>query len=739
MFDVKIYLLEEIMKGGNVARYKFMTRLSENKEKINEYKKRAKDIVAQMTLEEKVFQMIHNSAQIERLNIKAYNWWNEGLHGVARAGTATVFPQAIGLSATFDEELLEKIAQVVAIEARAKFNMQQKYSDYGIYKGLTYWAPNINIFRDPRWGRGHETYGEDPFLTSKLGVSYINGLQGYDENYLQVAACAKHFAVHSGPEDLRHSFDANVSLQDMAETYLPAFKACVIDAKVESVMGAYNRANGEPCCGSKTLLQDILRDTWGFDGHVVSDCWAIRDFHEHHKITKEPVESVALAVNNGCDLNCGSMFGFLIQAVSEGLVEEKTITKSVERLFLTRHKLGMFDDEKDVKFSKISYDKVDCDEHKNLNLLASKKSVVLLKNEDNILPLNYKEYKSIGVIGPNANSRKALVGNYEGTATRYITILEGIQDYLKNTEVRVNYSEGCHLYKTEYGLSESGNRFSEAKAIADMSDILIVCTGLDSSLEGEGGDRGNIFASGDKPNLDLPGAQNELLELLVSSKKPIILVNLTGSAISLNYANDSIKVILQSWYPGAQGGRAVAEIIFGEFSPEGKLPVTFYKTIEELPDFTDYSMKNRTYRYMKNEPLYPFGYGLTYSDYLISKTSISTDKITKDGVTLALSIKNIGAFDIIETLQVYIKYNDIENSHIPNIQLKHIQKVNLSKNQTKKIVIFIPYTSFLLANEEGIFEVKKGEYFIYIDCNQPNIISERLTNKKAIKFNLSCD
>ena len=478
------------------------------------FEERAEALVSEMTLEEKVYQTLHGAPSIDRLDVKAYNYWNEALHGVARAGTATVFPQAIGLAATFDEDFLEEVAVAVSDEGRAKFNAQQKYGDYDIYKGLTFWSPNVNIFRDPRWGRGHETFGEDPYLTSRLGVRFIEGMQGKDEVYMKVAACAKHFAVHSGPEDERHSFNAVVNEQDLRETYLPAFKACVKEAGVEVVMGAYNRTNDEPCCGSKRLLEDILRGEWEFEGHVTSDCWAIKDFHEFHMVTSTPVESVALAMNRGCDLNCGNIYGNLLKAVKDGLVKEETITKAVTRLFTTRMKLGLFDPQEKVPFYAIDYCVVDCEEHRQLNEKAARKSVVLLKNENKLLPLDASKYKTIGVIGPNANNRKALVGNYEGTASEYITVLEGIQDAV-GEEVRVLYSQGCHLCKDRMqGLAEANDRMSEVRAVADASDLIVACMGLDASLEGEEGDEGNEFASGDKPNLNLPGLQEDLWKFL---------------------------------------------------------------------------------------------------------------------------------------------------------------------------------------------------------------------------------
>ena len=464
----------------------------------------AKKLVSQMTIDEKISQMLYESPAIERLGIPEYNWWNEALHGVARAGVATVFPQAIGLAATFDTDLIEKIGDVVSTEGRGKFNEFSKKGDHGIYKGLTFWAPNVNIFRDPRWGRGHETYGEDPYLTGKLGCAYIRGLQGDDPDHLKSAACAKHFAVHSGPEAIRHEFDAKASKHDMYDTYLYAFKQCVKDAKVEAVMGAYNRVNGEPACGSRTLLKDILRDEFGFEGHVVSDCWAILDFHEHHHVTDTVEESAAMAVNNGCDLNCGSAFLHLKDAYDKGLVSDEAITAAVERLMEVRIRLGMMKDYPSP-YEDISYEVVECKEHVELSVEAARRSLVLLKNKDNFLPLDRKNVKTIAVIGPNANSRDALIGNYYGTSSRYITPLEGLQQYL-GEDTRVLYAEGCHLYKDKVqGLAEEKDRFKEALIMAEQSDVVVMCLGLDATIEGEEGDAGNEYASGDKLGLMLPG------------------------------------------------------------------------------------------------------------------------------------------------------------------------------------------------------------------------------------------
>ena len=697
---------------------------------MSKYRERAAALVAKMTLEEKVSQTLYNAPAIERLGISAYNWWNEALHGVARAGTATVFPQAIGVAASFDEELVGKMAEVIATEARAKYNVQKKAEDRDIYKGLTFWSPNVNIFRDPRWGRGQETYGEDPYLSGRLGVSFVKGLQEEKEGFIKAAACAKHFAVHSGPEKQRHSFDARVSRQDLYETYLPAFKACVQEAGVEAVMGAYNRTNGEPCCGSKTLLIDILRKEWGFEGHVVSDCWAINDFHAHHKITKTPLESAAMAMNNGCDVNCGCMFPNLRDAVKGGYVEEARLDEAVTNLMECRMKLGMFEEEGTVPFDVIGYEQVDTAENKSLNLEISRKSLVLLKNQDNLLPLDLTEIKSIGVIGPNADSRKALVGNYEGTASRYVTVLEGIEDYV-GERARVYYSEGCHLYQDRTSnLAQENDRMSEVKAVCSVSDVIVAVLGLDSSVEGEEGDTGNEFASGDKLDLKFPGLQSEILRAAYESGKPVILVSMTGSAMELDWEDSHIPAIIQAWYPGAAGGRAVAELIFGAYSPEGKLPVTFYRTTQELPDFTDYAMKDRTYRYMKQEALYPFGFGLSYTSFEMKGTEADSDRVTAKGeVTIRTSIKNTGVMESGETIQVYVK---ALREGTPNAQLKGLKKVHLQPGEEKQVEITLKSEAFGLYNVEGEFLVEKGEYAVYVGMQQPDARSATLTGRETV-------
>ncbi len=709
---------------------------------MSKYRELAAALVAQMTLEEKVGQTLYNAPAVERLGIPAYNWWNEALHGVARAGTATVFPQAIGVAATFDEDLAGKMAEIIATEARAKYNAQKEAGDRDIYKGLTFWAPNVNIFRDPRWGRGQETYGEDPYLTSRMGVRFIKGLQKEQEGFMKAAACAKHFAVHSGPEKLRHSFNAEVSRQDMYETYLPAFKACVQEAGVEAVMGAYNRTNGEPCCGSRTLLLTILRQEWGFEGHVVSDCWAVKDFHENHKITKTPLESAAMAMNNGCDVNCGCMFPNLLDAVRGGYVDEERLDEAVTNLMECRMKLGMFEERGAVPFDAIGYEQVDTDENKAVNLEIARKSLVLLKNEGNLLPLDLDKVKTIGVIGPNADSRKALVGNYEGTASRYVTVLEGIEDYVSG-RARVLYSEGCHLFEDRTsGLAMANDRISEVKAVCSVSDVVVAVLGLDSTIEGEEGDAGNEFASGDKLDLKFPGLQSEVLHAAFESGKPVILVSMTGSAMALNWEDSHIPAIIQAWYPGAAGGRAVAELLFGAYSPEGKLPVTFYRTTEELPEFTDYSMKNRTYRYMEKEALYPFGFGLSYTSFALRDVKLSSEKIAADSeIKVSAKIKNTGAVAGGETVQVYVKFSGAAGGtlSVPNFQLKGLRKMYLEPGEEKEAEVTLDARAFALYNEEADLVLEKGVYTVYVGTQQPDKRSAALTGGEPVCLTVSAE
>ena len=702
-------------------------------EKTAEYRKRAAELVSKMTLKEKISQMLSWAPAIERLGIPAYNWWSEGIHGVGRAGTATVFPQAIGMAAAFDPDMMHKVGETVGVEARGKYNMCRSYGDRDIYKGLTVWAPNINIFRDPRWGRGHETYGEDPYLTSRLGVNFVEGMQGDDPDYLQAAACAKHFAVHSGPEDQRHYFNAEVNQQDLWETYLPAFRALVEEAGVEAVMGAYNRTNGEPCCGSKTLLKDILRGKWHFQGHVTSDCWAIKDFHEGHMVTDGPVDSVSLAVNNGCDLNCGNLYVYLEQAVAEGKVKEETIDECVTHLFTTRFKLGMFDEDDKVPYNKLGHDAVDTAASKAFNLEVAEKILVLLKNKDNILPLDKSKLKSIAVVGPNADSRKALVGNYEGTASRYFTVLDGLHEYLGD-DVQIRYSEGCHLYADKLnGLAQEGELISEVKGVCAESDVVICCLGLDSGLEGEEGDQGNQFASGDKPNLNLPGHQEEILRVCLDSGKPVIVVVLSGSALAINTAENEAAAVLQAWYPGAMGGLAVARALFGEVNPQGKLPVTFYHSDADLPSFTDYAMKGRTYRYIETEPLYPFGYGLSYTRFTFNDAAVSAGTAGPAGVDVSVTVRNEGSRAGTETVEVYVK---AERPGTPNAQLKGLAKVSLQPGEEQRVTVHLPLAALALCDEAGVSQVLPGDYTLWVGGSQPDTRSITLTGQAPARLAL---
>ncbi len=700
-------------------------------------RKRAKELVGKMTLEEKASQLKFDAPAIPRLGVPAYNWWNEGLHGVARAGVATVFPQAIGTAAAFDTDLTEKIGDVIATEGRAKYNAYAAEGDRDIYKGLTFWSPNVNIFRDPRWGRGHETYGEDPYLTGELGAAFVDGLQG-DGEYLKAAGCAKHFAVHSGPEALRHKFDAKASKKDMRETYLPAFEKLVKRAKVEAVMGAYNRTNGEPCCGSKTLMEDILRGEWNFEGHYVSDCWAIRDFHTNHMVTDTAEESAAMALKAGCDVNCGNTYLHIMKADEQGLVSEDDITLAAERLFTTRFLLGLFDE---TEYDKIGYDKLECREHLALADRAAAESVVLLKN-DGILPLKKENLKAIGVIGPNANSRAALIGNYHGTSSRYITVLEGIQDAV-GENIRVYYSEGCHLFKDRVeSLGLRQDRISEAVAVAKNSDVVILCLGLDETLEGEEGDTGNSYASGDKVDLLLPEVQRELLEAVVKTGKPVVLVNMTGSAMDLRFAQEHCNAVVQAWYPGARGGRVVADILLGEISPSGKLPVTFYHDTEELPDFEDYSMKGRTYRYFTGEVLYPFGYGLTYGSAALEEVKLNGQsagagsEVVLSGeeiASLEVTVANTGDRDIQEVVQVYIKAVDSADA-TPNARLCGFVRVSVKAGEKVTVVVPVDQDALTVINEEGEKVSGGNRYAVSVGFGQPDKRTEELTGKKAFGF-----
>lgn len=694
-------------------------------------RERAEKLVRQMTVEERASQLRYDAPAIERLGVPAYNWWGEALHGVARAGVATSFPQAIGMAATFDPELVHRAGDVSATEGRAKYNAFSAEGDRDIYKGLTFWSPNVNIFRDPRWGRGQETYGEDPYLTSRLGVAYVEGLQGDDEELLKSAACAKHFAVHSGPEAVRHEFNAVATKKDMAETYLPAFKACVQEAGVEAVMGAYNRTNGEPCCGSPTLMKEILRDGWGFKGHYVSDCWAIKDFHENHMVTHTMEESAALALKSGCDINCGVTYQYLLKALQEGLVTEEEITEAAVRAFTARYLLGLFDES---EYDQIPYDKIECEEHLAVAEQMTKESVVLLKN-DGILPLDIQDVKTIAVIGPNANSREALIGNYHGTSSRYITVLEGIQDKVGHNG-RVLYAEGSHLFKDRVEeLAWKNDRIAEAVVAARHSDVVILCVGLNETLEGEEGDTGNSYASGDKEDLNLPQCQIDLMEAVLAVGKPVVVCLMAGSAIDLSLADEKAAAVLQLWYPGARGGKAVADILFGDCSPSGKLPVTFYRSLAGMLDFEDYSMKGRTYRYMTQEPLYPFGYGLTYGDTAVECARIvAKDAVSRD-VTLQVEVVNRGSVETKDVVQVYVKDPESEFA-VPNHSLCAFAKVSLKPKERQSIELKVSGEAFSAVNADGERVKDSGRYILFAGTGQPDQRTKGLTGNMCVEIDV---
>ncbi len=664
---------------------------------------RVNDLVGRMTLDEKVSQMSHGAAAIERLGVPAYNWWNECLHGIGRAGIATVFPQAIGMAATWNLDLIERVATAISNEGRAKHHDFVRKGERDIYKGLTFWTPNINIFRDPRWGRGQETYGEDPYLTSAIGVTFVKALQGDDPNYLKAAACAKHYAVHSGPEADRHRFDAIASERDMRDTYLPAFEALVREAKVEAVMGAYNRTNGEACCASPTLLEKILRQEWGFQGHVVSDCWAIIDIYKDHGLADSPEAAAALAVNAGCDVNCGSTFPALVNAVEQGLIEEATITQAVERLFMTRFKLGMFDPDDQVPYAQIPIEMNDSPEHQALALETARQSIVLLKNTDGFLPLA-KNLSKIAVIGPNAANDVVLLGNYNGEPSSSVNIFESIRAAAAGDVV---YAEGCKVLGTDT------RGFAEAVALATAADVAVLVLGLNQSVEGEEGQEEGLpegeKSTGDRFEIDLPGVQEDLLKAVHETGTPVVLVLVSGSAVAINWADEHVPAIIEAWYPGQAGGTAVADVLFGDINPAGRLPVTFYKSVEQLPDFTDYNMTGRTYRYMTSQPLYPFGYGLSYTTFDYANLKIEQQANT---VTISVDVTNSGERTGDEVVQLYLR--DIEASVVrPNQELKGFKRISLEPGATKTIV-FELHVSQLGFYKDGAHIVEPGLFDVMV-------------------------
>lgn len=683
----------------------------------SEAKKRAAALVEQMTTEEMATQLLYNSPAIERLGVPAYNWWNEALHGVARAGLATVFPQSIAMAASFDTPLLGEVADAIADEARAKCNAARREGDRDVYKGLTFWSPNVNIFRDPRWGRGHETYGEDPFLTAEMGKAYVRRMQG-DGAFLKTAVCAKHYAVHSGPEKLRHGFDACVSERDLWETYLPAFEHLVREAGVESVMGAYNRVNGEPCCASRRLLEEILRGQWGFEGHVVSDCGAVADFHTHHHVTDSAPQSAAMALKAGCDLNCGCAYACLAQALRQGWIEREDIARAAVRLFTTRFLLGEFED--NPPFAEISLQVVDSPAHRALNRKMAQEGMVLLKN-DGVLPLKPSALRTVAVIGPCAASIPVLEGNYCGTAGEYITLADGIRRSLPDAHIFV--AQGSHLYRDRIEeMAQADDRIAEAVSLAKLSDMTVLCVGLDSTIEGEEGDASNAYAAGDKHDLRLPACQQRLVQAVCKATQNVIVVVTAGSALDLGVANSHAKAILHAWYPGARGGEAVADILFGRCSPSGRLPVTFYRADAPLPEFTSYSMAGRTYRYLQEKPLYPFGFGLSYTDFSYADLSVTTGE---QGATAAVSVTNTGGCVGREVVQVYAAMRD-SRYPTPQLQLCGFTSVTLQPGETARVAVELPAYWLKAVSDDGCRVEPDGGITLYVGGHQPDARSREL-------------
>jgi len=819
---------------------------------------RVEDLVGRMTLQEKVSQMVHDAAAIERLDVPRYNWWNEGLHGVGRAGLATAFPQAIGLAATWNTDLMGEISTAISDEARAKHHAFARRNIREIYAGLTYWSPNVNIFRDPRWGRGQETYGECPYLSARMGVTFVKGLQGDDPRYFKLVATPKHFAVHSGREADRHRFDVSVDERDLRQTYLPAFEACVREAGAYSAMGAYNRLYGEPCCAHTMLLGEILREEWGFEGYVVSDCWAIRDFWESHRVVETPAEAAALAVNKGCDLNCGDAYIALLDAVEQGLISEATITRAVNRLFSARFRLGMFDPPEDVPYTDIPYEVVDSDEHRSLALRAARESIVLLKNADGLLPLR-NDLKSIAVIGPNADDRLTLLGNYNGSPAFSSTPLAGIRAKV-SPATTVYYAQGCEIAEGvpplepipasflrpdladegERGLAAAyydgakvegepdvgrtdptvdfdwagrspltggmGDRFavrwtgyltppasatyrlgvrgfssyrltldgellaeyegihhpitktadvtleagrpyrieldlvsrgldpqaqllwsgpprdyvSEAIEVSNKADIVVMVMGISASLEGEempieieGFDRG------DRTDIRLPQPQEALLKRIYGLGKPIVLVLLNGSALAVTWADTNVPAILEAWYPGQAGGDAIADVLFGDYSPAGRLPVTFYRSVDDLPPFEDYRMEGHTYRYFRGEPLYRFGHGLSYTSFEYANLSLSSECIPAgDSVSLSVEVTNIGQRAGDEVVQLYL--SDVAASvPVPKRDLAGFKRVSLEPGATETVSFCLSPHQFSIIDAEGRRVIEPGAFQIAVGGRQP--------------------
>jgi beta-glucosidase len=697
---------------------------------------RVKALISQMTLDEKAGQLGHTAPAIPRLGIPEYNWWNEGLHGVARAGVATVFPQAIGMAASWDAPLMHQVADVISTEFRAKY-IEKVKPNGGTewYRGLTVWSPNINIFRDPRWGRGQETYGEDPYLTSRIGVAFITGLQGNDPKYLKTIATSKHFAVHSGPESTRHTADVHISRHDLEDTYLPAFRTTVTEAKVQSVMCAYNSVDGEPACANGMLLQEHLRKDWGFQGYVVSDCGAAADIFrpDAHKFSPNAAAGVAVAFKTGMDIICGDYRNNMstepkgiVDAVRQGLVSEAVLDEALTRLFTARIKLGMFDPAAGNPYSRIPASDNDTPAHRDTALKMAQESLVLLKNSGNLLPLK-KTPGVIAVIGPNADSLDALVGNYNGTPSKPVTVVAGI---------RARFAHSKVVYVQGTGLVEADKSGDQAVEAARKADLVVMVAGLSPHVEGEEMKvDAEGFSGGDRTSLDLPAPQRKLLEQLQATGKPTVLVLMNGSALGVNWADEHVPAIVEAWYPGGEGGTAVAALLAGDFSPAGRLPLTFYKSVDQLPAFDDYSMSKRTYRYFTGEPLYPFGYGLSYTTFSYSNARVSHAGAANTAEeTVSVDVANSGAVGGDEVVQLYLTHPGVPGA--PVRALKGFQRIHLDKGAKKTVSFTLHARDLGIVDEAGKHRIVAGQVDVWVGGGQP-VSRQGLTAPAGLKTQFS--
>lgn len=673
---------------------------------------RVDNLISLMTLEEKINQLRYDSPAVERLGIPEYNWWNECLHGVARNGKATVFPQAIGLAATWDTDLIHRIGNAIGDEARSKYNINSANERRGIYQGLTFWSPNVNIFRDPRWGRGQETYGEDPYLSAQIGTAFVQGLQGDHPKYIKAAGMGKHYAVHNGPEKLRHKFDAVVSQKDLWETYLPAFEALVREAKVEGIMGAYNQVNGNPACAHPYLMEEVLRKQWGFKGYFTSDCWAIKDFYDGHNVVETPQEAAALAVNKGCNLNCGDTYPELLKAIQKGLTTEAIINKNLRELLPTRFRLGLFDPVGSTPYDKLGPEVIRSDTHIALTKEAAIKSIVLLKNEDGALPLK-KDIGGVFVTGPTATHAQALLANYYGLSDDLKTFLEGIVGTV-SPQTTVIYRQGALLDRP------NNNPMDWFSGEAERMDVTIAFMGISQLIEGEEGESILSNHLGDRKDIGLPQSQIDFLKKIRAKAKKLIVVLTAGSALAVPEVHEMADALVYAWYPGEQGGNAVADILFGDEAPSGRLPVTFVNSVEDLPPFEDYSLKGRTYRYLEKEPLFPFGFGLSYTRFEYGPIKFRKAKIRKgESLPIKFQVTNSGTFEAEEVVQLYI--SDLEASvSVPFQALKGFQRIRLAPGEAKEIYFTITPKMMEFVNEKGKRILEKGRFKIQVGGTSPS-------------------